>query len=298
MEKRTSFPGTFYVVATPIGNLEDITFRSIRILKEVDFIAAEDTRHTIKLLSHYDIRKPLISCHEHNEQNRIIDFTDKLKNGYNIALVTDAGTPCISDPGYRIVNALALDHKLNVIPLPGPCAAIAGLSVSALPSDSFLFSGFPPRKKSVRRKHLENLKNEPSTLIFYESPKRILSFIEEVIKILGDRPAMLAREMTKVHEEYIRGSLSDILATLQAKIAVKGECVLFVSRIETSSPEISQEKLDQEIVIALNKGEMHTTSLAKELSLKFSISKKQVYDRILFLKKQHSNSHGKVTNIS
>ncbi len=284
MEKiNISDAGIFYVVATPIGNLEDITFRSIRILKEVDFIAAEDTRHTAKLLNHYQIKKPLISCHEHNEQDRIAEFAEKLENGSNMAMVTDAGTPCISDPGYRIIKALALEHNIQVLPLPGPCAAISGLSVSGLPSDVFLFSGFPPKKKSALRNRLEYLKNETSTLIFYESPKRIISFILEVIAILGDRPAMLAREMTKIHEEYIRGRLSDILKALETRSSVKGECVLFIAWEDTVM-EVSQKDIDREILSSLKNPDIRTSSLAKEISSKFSLPRKKIYNRILYLK--------------
>jgi len=273
--------GLLYVVATPIGNLEDITFRAINVLKQVDLIAAEDTRHTGKLLSHYCIKKAMVSCHEHNEASRIPELIDRLKNGQMIALVSDAGTPSVSDPGYRLVRAV-VKAGLAVVPIPGPSAAVAGLSVSGLPTDSFLFAGFMARKKGKRQKDLERLSHETSTLVFYESPRRIVLFVEELVDILGDRPAMLAREITKIHEEFIRGSLSEILAALRAKTSVKGECALFVAGCGKDKG-ISQEDLDNEIFQALQDPEIKTSVLAKKLSIEFGLSKKKVYDRIIQL---------------
>jgi len=193
--------GTLYVVATPVGNLEDITFRAVRILQEVDLIAAEDTRHTARLLSHYNIKNSVISCHEHNEMQRLDLLLDKLSQGKNIALVSDAGTPTISDPGYQLVKKVA-QEGIRVVPIPGPSAAIAGLSVSGLPTDSFLFMGFLHRKKGRRQSALQGVKDEVATLIFYESPRRIIVLLEELISILGDRPAMVAREITKFTRSF------------------------------------------------------------------------------------------------
>ena len=229
--------GSLFVVATPIGNLEDITFRAVRILKEVDLIAAEDTRHTAKLLSHYDIKKTLISCHEHNEQERLSLFLEKLTLGQNIALVSDAGTPTISDPGYQLVKELTR-QGIRVVPVPGPSAVIAGLSVAGLPTDAFMFMGFLHRKKGKRRRVLENLTDEQATIVFYESPRRIIALMEELLLVFGDRPAMVAREITKIHEEFIRGRLSDIIDTLREKSVVKGECVVFVAWEDASSEEL------------------------------------------------------------
>ncbi|MCP4116782.1 MAG: 16S rRNA (cytidine(1402)-2'-O)-methyltransferase [Desulfobacteraceae bacterium] len=278
-------PGTLYVVATPIGNLEDITFRAVRILKEVQVIAAEDTRHTGKLLSHYQIKNSLVSCHEHNEEGRIPELILRLSRGDDIALVSDAGTPSVSDPGYRLIRACA-EQGIRVVPVPGPSAAVAGLSVSGLPTDSFLFLGFLPRKSGKRRNYLESLKNERATLVIYESPRRILGLLSEIVEAMGDRPGMLAREITKIHEEYLRGNLSEIIASLEARASVKGECALFVSGAgEVSQPMLSEEGLDREILAALaGEGQRKKTSaLAKELSKRLKLSKKTVYDRILVL---------------
>lgn len=274
--------GHLYVVATPIGNLEDMTFRAVRILKSVDLIAAEDTRHTGKLLAHYGIKNRLVSCHDHNEASRIPDFIDKMKNGQHIALVSDAGTPSVSDPGYRLVFA-AVNDAIQVIPIPGPSAAIAGLSVSGLPTDQFYFSGFPARKTGKRLKEIKTRSQEPSTLIFYESPNRIIGLIEEIKEVFGDRPAMLAREITKLHEEYVRGRLSEILMVLTSRESVKGECTLFVKGYGGTA-ELSSVDLDAEIFRALQKTNCGTSSLAGQLSKTLGVSKKTVYDRIVSLK--------------
>ena len=274
-------PGTLYIVATPIGNLEDITFRAVKILKQVDLIAAEDTRHSKKLLSHYEIRTNLISCHEHNEVARTPQLITHLKNGLDIALISDAGTPSISDPGYKLVSAVAREN-LSIIPIPGCSAAIAGLSVAGLPTDSFLFLGFLPKKQQKQRQALEDIKNQTPTLIFYESPRRIKAVIDNMINILGDRKACLAREITKLHEEYIRGNLSDILNVLEEKETVKGECALFVQG-QSEEKTIDQEELEEIILTRLPTTDLGTSGLAKQISEEFNLSKKQVYDMILKL---------------
>src|SRR6478672_5756579 len=192
-----------YIVATPIGNLEDITFRAIRILKEVDLIACEDTRHTRKLLSHYGIATQAISYHDHNEMARTEDLLARLRQGHSIAMVSDAGTPLISDPGYRVVSAAAAEG-IQVIPIPGPSAAITALSASGLPTEAFRFCGFLPAKSGQRRSALEALIRETSTLIFYEAPHRILETLGDLRSILGNRQAVVARELTKLHEEFLR----------------------------------------------------------------------------------------------
>ncbi len=282
-QPRPGSPGTLYIVATPIGNLEDITFRAVRILKQVQVIAAEDTRHTGKLLSHYMIKNSLVSCHEHNEEGRIPELVLRLKQGDDIALVSDAGTPSVSDPGYRLIKACA-EQGIRVIPIPGPSAAVAGLSVSGLATDSFLFLGFLPRKSGKRRNLLESLKNERATLVLYESPRRILALLAEIVDAMGDRPGMLAREITKIHEEYLRGNLSDIIDTLNARMSVKGECALFVSGAgEVTGPLVSEEGLDHEILTVLQGQGQKTSALAKELAKRFNLPRKTVYDRILEL---------------
>src|SRR5512137_2356100 len=197
--------GTLYIVATPIGNLEDITLRALRILKEADVIAAEDTRHSQKLLSKYAIHTPLTSYHDHNKEEKAPVLVSRLMDGKNVALVSDAGTPGISDPGYFLIN-LAIDQKVPVVPIPGATAAIAALSISGLPTDRFVFEGFLPSRHTARIKRLEELKTEERTIIFYEAPHRIAQALDDMRTVLGDRKAVLTRELTKVHEQVIRGN--------------------------------------------------------------------------------------------
>src|SRR5437588_4080736 len=227
-----SRPACLYLVATPIGNLEDITLRALRNLKEVDLIACEDTRHTQKLLNHYDIAKTLISYHEHNEMTRSPELLIKLEQGAKIALVSDAGMPLVSDPGYRLVT-LCVRHKVPVIPVPGPSALLAALAASGLPNEEFLFVGFLPARSSERRRALEHLRIENRTIVLYEAPHRIDSSIADALEILGDRPACLAREVTKLHEEFLRGKLSDLSASLKERPA-RGEITLLIGPPEAS----------------------------------------------------------------
>ena len=224
--------GCLYLVATPIGNLEDITLRALRILKEVDQIACEDTRHTQKLLSHYNIQKPLISYHEHNEMTRAPELVLAMEQGAQIALVSDAGMPLVSDPGYRLVT-LALRHHLPIVPIPGPSALLAALSASGLPNEEFLFAGFLPARTGERRRALERLRIEDRTIIFYEAPHRIEETLADAREVLGERPACLAREVTKLHEEFRRGTLSELSASLSEKPA-RGEITLLIGAV---SPE-------------------------------------------------------------
>ncbi len=278
MEKQNS-SGNLFIVATPVGNLEDITLRALKVLSQVDLIAAEDTRHSKKLLLHYDIETKLISCHEHNEAKKIPGIIKDLKNGLNIALISDAGTPTISDPGYKLVTAAA-DEQISVIPIPGCSAAIAGLSVSGLATDSFLFLGFLPKKQGKLRQALDNVKELNATLIFYESPRRVKTLISTMLNIFGDRKACLAREITKLHEEYIRGHLSDILKKLEEKETIKGECSLFVQGC-LKKETIAQKDLEDIIIERLSTNVLGTSGLAKQISKEFNLSKKQVYDMIV-----------------
>src|SRR5947208_8423224 len=218
--------GCLYLVGTPIGNLEDVTLRALRILKEVDQIACEDTRHTQKLLTHYDIHKPLVSYHEHNELTRAPELVVSLEQGAKIALVTDAGMPLVSDPGHRLVT-LCLRHHIPVIPIPGPSALLAALSASGLPNEEFLFVGFLPARTGERRRALERLRIEDRTLILYEAPHRVAETIADAHEILGDRPACLAREVTKIHEEFRRATLSELSSSLEEK-PVRGEITLLI----------------------------------------------------------------------
>ena len=216
--------GTLYIVATPIGNLEDITFRALRVLKDADLVACEDTRHTRKLLSHYQISKPTISYHEHNERERSAELIIKLEAGANIALVSDAGTPLVSDPGFRIVRD-AIDRRIPVVPIPGPSAIIAAVSASGLPSGQFAFFGFLPARRAARRARLEELAKIESMLVFYEAPHRIKHTIADASEVLGDRECVVARELTKLHEEFVRGTLSQLDLP---EGAARGEIVLLI----------------------------------------------------------------------
>jgi len=276
--------GVLYVVATPIGNREDITLRALNILRDVDLIAAEDTRKTGNLLAHYQIKNRLISFHEHNEKKRTPGMIGKLREGISIALVSNAGTPSVSDPGYRLVKA-AIANKITVSPIPGVSAATAAMSVAGLPTDSFVFVGFAPKKKGKRLKFLAELSAEPRPLIFYESPKRILALLEEIIAGMGDRNANLAREMTKLHEEFIRGSLSEILKTLEARPVVKGECTLVVDGCEALE-EIDPEIIKAEIKAALKKDQSGSSEIARSIARKYSLPKNAIYDLVLKTRSQ------------
>ena len=232
--------GTLFVVATPIGNLDDITARALNILKQVDLIACEDTRQTIKLLNHFGIRKPMASYHEFNEEQKAENLVSRLEGGAKIALVSDAGTPAISDPGYRLVR-LCREHGVPVIAVPGPNAAVAALSVSGLPSNEFMFVGFLPPKNAARREKLISLVNVACTLVFYESPHRIEQVLEDMQEVLGDREVCIARELTKIHEEYLLGRLSEVRQHVKAL----GEFVVVVS----GATEVRQAPLTRDEVL-------------------------------------------------
>jgi len=243
--------GRLFVVGTPIGNLEDITLRAIRILKEVDLIACEDTRRTQQLLNHYQIRTPTISYHEHNEMTRAPELVIKLTEGNNIALVSDAGMPVVSDPGFRLVH-LAVRHAIRVVPVPGASAFVAALAASGMPVDKFRFLGFLPSKKAARRQALEEHKAATKTLVFYEAPHRVLEMLHDVRDILGDRDVVLAREVTKIHEEFWRGTASELLERAKGKI-IKGEITLLVggaSAPEEARPAASLIKPEIQMLMA------------------------------------------------
>ncbi len=219
--------GILYVVSTPIGNLEDITLRALRILKEVDLIAAEDTRHTNLLLKHFGIQTPLTSYFEGNELKKREFILFRLKQGDQIALVSDAGTPGISDPGFRLVR-LAIENQIPVIPIPGPSAVIAALSVAGLPTDAFIFKGFLPHKSKKRRDLLKQLEEVRETLIFYESPHRLTETLNDIFELLGDREIVLTRELTKMYEEIIRGKVNEVQNQIRER-NLKGEVTLVIS---------------------------------------------------------------------
>lgn len=220
--------GTLYIVATPIGNLEDITQRALRVLREADLVACEDTRRTRVLLNHFGIKTKTISYHEHNEQKRAAEICKLLAAGKNVALVSDAGTPLINDPGFRVANA-AIEQELPVVPIPGPTAFVSALVASGLPSDEFYFAGFLPARANARRAKLEELSAIPATLIFYEAPHRIAITLKAALDTLGNRDAAIARELTKIHEEIARGSLSNLAQRFSADSPARGEMVLIIS---------------------------------------------------------------------
>jgi len=230
-----------YLVATPIGNLEDITLRALRVLKEVDVIACEDTRQTQKLLNHYAIATRTTSYHEHNEMTRAAELVKQMQEGASVALVTDAGMPGISDPGYRLIS-LAIRHGVPVVPVPGASAFLAALVASGLPTDSFRFSGFLPAKRGERRAALEAVKNSPRTQVFYEAPHRIVETLTDVAEVLGEaRHVVVAREVTKLHEEFLRGRASQVLETLKSREAVKGEITLLIGKAEEEDARVGTD---------------------------------------------------------
>ncbi len=273
--------GTLYIVATPIGNLNDITFRAVEILGKADIIAAEDTRHTRLLLSHFNITSRLISCYEHNEIESARGIIELLKAGKSIALVSNAGTPTVSDPGYRLINA-AISENIAVVPIPGVSAAITALSASGLPSDTFCFAGFLPSKKPKRRERLEELSGLPGTLVFYESPRRIMEVLEDMNDIMGDRQAVLSRELTKTYEEFLRGKFPELIAELASRQAIKGEITLLVSGHTADNP-VCFEDIRPQVAAELKKGQTGVLALAKKFSRATGISKNKLYEKILEL---------------
>jgi 16S rRNA (cytidine1402-2'-O)-methyltransferase len=291
---------TLYLVATPIGNLEDISLRALRILKEVDLIACEDTRHTARLLQHYGITTPRESHHEHNEASHTRRLLGLLSEGKNIALVSDAGSPLISDPGYTLVSACRREG-FPVVSIPGPSAAIAALTASGLPANSFLFAGFLPPKRGMRRRRLQEIAAAPASLVFYESPHRLLAALEDMVEILGSRKACLARELTKIHEEWLHGTLPEILADLRARTQVRGEITLIVDR-ETAEDAPAQGDWPESIVRHLDE-EMSQTGSSPNEALKSvarqrGISRKDAYKELLRAKDATSAEGAKTEDSS
>lgn len=271
-----------YVVATPIGNLADITLRALHILQGVDQIAAEDTRHSGKLLSHFDIQTPMLSLHEHNEQERTVEILAALQRGASIALISDAGTPLISDPGYGLVTAVALaGHR--IIPLPGACAAVTALSVAGLPTDTFTFAGFSPGKRGARKEFFQRFGGQSETFIYYESPKRLLAGLEQLVEVVGsDRQLVVARELTKMHEVLLRGSAGELLGRLQSDPGqCRGEIVVLVAGV--SRLQRSELDTDAERLLALLIDELPITRAAQIVARYRKLPKRQVYQRALAL---------------
>ncbi len=268
--------GTLYIVATPIGNLEDLTFRAVRVLREVDVIACEDTRQTRKLLDHYGIQTAAVSYHEHNEQARAEQLVGELEQGRNVAVVSDAGTPLIADPGYRIVEK-ARRLGIAVVPIPGPSAMLAGLSASGLPTDAFAFLGFLPAKSGQRRKALEEARGLGMTVIFYETPHRIVEALEDIAAVLGNAPVVLGRELTKVHEEFLSGSAAELHAELKGRAAVKGEFTVVIGK---SEPVVEAAVPMEEEVAQLMAGGMGRMDALKQVARRRGLSKREVYKRV------------------
>lgn len=261
--------GVLYLCPTPIGNLEDITLRVLRVLREVDIIAAEDTRQTVKLLNHYNIKKPLISYHEHNKISRGIKLVNELKEGKSIALVTDAGTPGISDPGEDLVR-LCVNENINVVPLPGATAAITALIASGLDTAEFVFEGFLPSKKKSREALLDIIAKEKRTVIIYEAPHRLLKTLLELKKYIDNRKIVVARELTKIHEEFIRGTVDEVTAKLRNN--VKGEVVVLIEGVKDIVEDKPEELLKKYIEAGMDKKEA-----IKQTAKKLGMSKSEVY---------------------
>jgi 16S rRNA (cytidine1402-2'-O)-methyltransferase len=276
-------PGVLYVVSTPIGNLEDITLRALRVLREVDLIAAEDTRRTRQLLTHYGIRKPLISYHDFNRRMREKTLLQELREGKSIALVTDAGTPGISDPGEELVLG-AVQESIPLVPIPGPAALISALSVSGLPTESFLFYGFLPSRAAARKKWLASLKDRPETLVFYESPRRVGSLLQDAAQILGDRRVVVAREMTKVYEEVYRGSVSEVLERLDEE-EVKGEVTIILEGCPLP-PKAEASSIVEALKYYSRDRGLSMRESVHRVAEDLKVSRRQVYQESLKVKKE------------
>jgi 16S rRNA (cytidine1402-2'-O)-methyltransferase len=273
--------GTLYIVATPIGNLEDITFRAVRILKEADLIAAEDTRHSRKLLSHFGISRPLTSYFDHNKTFKGNFILEKLREGLSVALIADAGTPCISDPGYQLVRDVGY-AGIPVVPVPGPSAVIAALSASGLPTNRFAYEGFLPNRQGKRRERLLLLKGEERVLVFYESPRRLTAALADLLQVMGNREVVIARELTKIYEEFIRGNLADVMARLDER-QIKGEVVLLVAPAPThnSTAEFSVADLLSKYT---ESGNISLKDAVKRVALESGKARGEVYAEALRLK--------------
>jgi 16S rRNA (cytidine1402-2'-O)-methyltransferase len=272
-------PGTLYIVATPIGNLEDMTFRAVRILQAVDMIAAEDTRHTGRLLQHFQVKTPQISYHEHNSNSRIPELLEYLQYGKAIALVSDAGMPGISDPGYELIKA-CIDEGITVVPIPGASAVITALSAAGLPTDRFIFDGFLPAKSQQKKEYLESLQSESRTLVFYESPHRLRDTLADLGAILGsDRSLVIARELTKLYEEFWRGTIGDAMADYQER-EPQGEYTLLVAGTSSSQPQLTETELKTELLQIMQEG-ISRSQASRQLAKDTSLSRRYLYQLAL-----------------
>lgn len=283
-------PGTLYVVGTPIGNLGDMTFRAVQTLQTVDLIAAEDTRHTGKLLQHFQIQTPQISYYEHNQHRRIPEVLEKLRRGKAIAVVTDAGIPGISDPGYELVKA-CIEAGISVIPIPGASACLTALSVSGLETDRFAFEGFLPTKNKLRQQRLQALRSQSHTMILYESPHRLRQTLQDLAETLGgDREIVLARELTKLHEEFWRGSLTEAVESYQNS-EPKGEFTLVVAGKIQETPQLSESAIKAELEELLRRG-LTRSQASRQLAQNISLPRRQIYQLALTLDEQDDGSDG------
>lgn len=273
-------PGTLYLVATPIGNLADITHRALQVLSDVDLIACEDTRHTHKLLNHYGINTKTISYHEHNEQQRAAELIERLKQQSDIAVVSDAGTPSISDPGFRLVRA-AIENEIQVVPVPGPSALISALIAAGLPTDEFFFAGFLPSRLNARRARLAELQRVPGTLIFYEAPHRLAETLKDAYEILGEREAVVARELTKLHEEIRRGRLSELAADYADKKDVRGEIVVLIDRTVIETAKATEALSVAALVDQFEHDGLGHRAALKKAARELGLSRAEAYRRLL-----------------
>jgi 16S rRNA (cytidine1402-2'-O)-methyltransferase len=287
MDKNTRDRGLLYIVATPIGNLEDITLRAIRILKEVDLIAAEDTRHTKKLLNAYQITTPLISLHEHNEREKSALIIAKIKVGKNVAYVSDAGTPCISDPGYQLVN-FAQTENIRIIPIPGPSAVITALSAAGFPADNFVFCGFLPARENKRRLFLESLKDEERAIVFYESPSRFISTLKDISEIMGNREIVVARELTKIFEEIKRGEVFDFIQSDNQNKA-KGEFTVILKSVKKTPVFYADEEIEKRLLDLWEDKNVSLRDAVAHVVKKTGLQKKKIYDLAVALRLQKAD---------
>ncbi len=274
--------GCLYLVATPIGNLEDITVRALRVLGEADVIACEDTRRTVKLLNHYSLRKEMISYHEHNEMTRGAELVTRMEQGARLALVSDAGTPVISDPGHHLV-ALCLRHRIPVIPIPGPSALIAALAVSGMPTQEFVFVGFLPPRAGVRRKALDRLAKETRTIVLYESPHRLVETLAAALDRLGRRPAVIARELTKIHEEFLRGDLAELLVRAR-RTPLRGEMTVLIGGAQPGDiqpAEMPSAPIRERVEQIMREESLDRKAALKRAARERGLTRREAYEQLL-----------------
>ena len=272
-------PGTLYIVATPIGNLSDITHRAIQTLKDVDLIAAEDTRHTHKLLQHYAIDTKTISYHEHNEQQRSEELLARLREGSDVAIVSDAGTPGINDPGFRLVR-LAIENNISVVSVPGPSALVTALVASGLPTDEFFFGGFLPARSGARRTRLVELRDVPGTLVLYEAPHRLRATLKDAAEVLGVRQAVVARELTKLHEELRRGTLMELAEHYEKSESPRGEIVLLIDRQRNAAVQKIEDSDIETLVTRFESEGLDRRNALKKAARELGVSRDEAYRRL------------------